>query len=149
MLLKKSVIIKIIISLILLSFCTLITPFYNESMAEESGESGGSGKDGTSLLGEINSDIKNFSSAGSSFGSGSIDTSGVTDKFVALGQVLTMIGTGVMVAVTTYMGIKYLTAGPEAQAKLKTQLIGVVVAGIVIFGAYSIWSLVVNIASQF
>ena len=54
-----------------------------------------------------------------------------------------------MVAVTTYMGIKYLTAGPEAQAKLKTQLIGVVVSGIVIFGAYGIWSMVIKIASQF
>ena len=60
-----------------------------------------------------------------------------------------MIGAGVMVAVTTYMGIKYLTAGPEAQAKLKVQLIGVVVSGMVIFGAYSIWKLVMQVASQF
>ena len=60
-----------------------------------------------------------------------------------------MVGAGVLVAVTTYMGIKYLTAGPEAQAKLKVQLIGVVVSGVVIFGAYGIWKTVVNIASKF
>ena len=60
-----------------------------------------------------------------------------------------MIGVGVMVAVTTYMGIKYLTAGPEAQAKLKVQLIGVVVSGVVIFGAYGIWSIVLKMAAKF
>ena len=73
----------------------------------------------------------------------------VTKEFVDLGQILTMIGAGVMVAVTAYMGIKYLTAGPEAQAKLKTQLIGVVVSGMVIFGAYYIWKIVITIASGF
>lgn len=79
----------------------------------------------------------------------SIDYEKVTDEFVDLGQILTMIGVGVMVAVTTYMGIKYLTAGPEAQAKLKVQLIGVVVSGVVIFGAYGIWSIVLKMAAKF
>ena len=73
----------------------------------------------------------------------------VTEEFEDLGQILTMIGIGVMVAVTVYMGIKYLTAGPDAQAKLKTQLIGLVVSGVVIFGAYSIWAIVLRIASKF
>ena len=79
----------------------------------------------------------------------SIDTSALTDNFIELGKILTLIGAGVLVAVTTYMGIKYLTAGPEAQAKLKVQLIGVVVSGIVIFGAYGIWKIVIRIASKF
>ena len=78
-----------------------------------------------------------------------IDYSEVTKEFSDLGQILTMIGAGVMVGVTTYMGIKYLTAGPEAQAKLKVQLIGVVVSGLVIFGAYYIWKIVIQIASTF
>lgn len=78
-----------------------------------------------------------------------VDTAAIAENFVGLGQILTMVGAGVLVAVTTYMGIKYLTAGPEAQAKLKVQLIGIVVSGVVIFGAYGIWKTVVNIASQF
>ena len=78
-----------------------------------------------------------------------IDYSEVTKEFSDLGQILTMIGAGVMVGVTTYMGIKYLTAGPEAQAKLKVQLIGVVVSGLVIFGAYYILKIVIKIASTF
>lgn len=80
---------------------------------------------------------------------GDIDYSGITKQFSGLGQILTAIGAGVMVIVVTYMGIKYLTAGPEAQAKLKIQLIGVVVSGVVIFGSYTIWSIVVKVAENF
>lgn len=86
-----------------------------------------------------------------STGKGKVDAGvieSVTKEFVPLGQILTMIGAGVMVAVTTYMGIKYLTSGPDAQAKLKQQLIGLVVAGVVIFGAYGIWATVLRIADS-
>ena len=78
-----------------------------------------------------------------------INIEGITEAFIPLGQLLTSVGAGVMVAVTTYMGIKYITSGPDAQAKLKQQLIGVIVSGVVIFGAYGIWSIVVRIASNF
>ena len=73
----------------------------------------------------------------------------ITSSFVGLGQILTMVGAGVMVAVTSYMGIKYLMSPPDKQAALKQQLIGLVVAGIVIFGAYGIWRAVVNVVSKF
>lgn len=82
-------------------------------------------------------------------GQTNINYTNVTNEFKDLGNILTTIGAGVMVAVTAYMGIKYLTAGPEAQAKLKTQLIGVVVSGMVIFGAYFIWKIVIQIAATF
>ena len=98
-------------------------------------------------LSEMEGKAENFIKAGSS--QTQINYDNVTKEFVSLGQILTMIGAGVMVAVTAYMGIKYLTAGPEAQAKLKTQLIGVVVSGMVIFGAYFIWSIVLKIAATF
>lgn len=96
---------------------------------------------------EMEGKAENFIKAGSS--QTQINYDNVTKEFVSLGQILTMIGAGVMVAVTAYMGIKYLTAGPEAQAKLKTQLVGVVVSGMVIFGAYFIWSIVLKIAATF
>ena len=82
-------------------------------------------------------------------GASNIDIDKAVGEIGEIGSVLTTIGAGVMVAVVTYMGIKYLTAGPEAQAKLKTQLIGVIVSGAVIFGAYAIWKLVVGIAMTF
>ena len=75
--------------------------------------------------------------------------SDITAEFLPLGQILTTVGAGVLVAVTTYMGIKYIMSGPEAQAKLKQQLIGVIVSGGVIFGAYGIWRLVGGIVKNF
>lgn len=98
-----------------------------------------------SFLSEMNAAVGEFKSQGNV----NIDTSEVTKQFKGLGQALTLVGTGVMVAVIAYMGIKYMTSGPEAQAKLKTQLIGVFVSGIVIFGAYHIWKLVLNIVKNF
>ncbi len=98
-------------------------------------------------LKEMQDKANNFINAGAT--NQNIDYNNVTKEFSDLGQILTMIGAGVMVGVTTYMGIKYLTAGPEAQAKLKVQLIGVVVSGMVIFGSYYIWRTVLKIAATF
>lgn len=98
-------------------------------------------------LGEMQNKANAFITKGSQ--NQNINYGNVTKQFSDLGQILTMIGAGVMVGVTTYMGIKYLTAGPEAQAKLKIQLIGLVVSGMVIFGAYFIWKIVLQIASTF
>ena len=98
-------------------------------------------------LGEMQNKANAFITKGSQ--NQNINYGNVTKQFSDLGQILTMIGAGVMVGVTTYMGIKYLTAGPEAQAKLKIQLVGLVVSGMVIFGAYFIWKIVLQIASTF
>lgn len=121
------------ISLLMLIIFVVISAFNNVSAS--------------SLLDQMQKDADTFLNNGAS--QSNIKYENIAKEFSGLGQILTMIGAGVMVAVTTYMGIKYLTAGPEAQAKLKTQLIGVVVSGIVIFGAYGIWSMVIKIASQF
>lgn len=99
-------------------------------------------------LKEMSEEANSFISKGSGAATG-IAYDKITDEFSSLGSILTTIGAGVMVAVVTYMGIKYLTSGPEAQAKLKIQLIGVVVSGVVIFGAYTIWKIVVSVAQTF
>lgn len=132
---KKTVLIKIFLSLLL-----IFVVISNTNMVRASG--------GDGMISRMESDINSFKDAAKSSGQ-TISTGKITEDFVSLGQILTMIGMGVMVAVTTYMGIKYLTSGPEAQAKLKTQLIGVIVSGLVIFGAYFIWKVVINIASTF
>ncbi len=99
-------------------------------------------------LGSMTKQAKSFISRGAE-NQDKISYDKITDEFAALGQILTTVGAGVMVAVVTYMGIKYLTAGPEAQAKLKVQLIGIVVSGVVIFGSYTIWKIVVQVAETF
>ena len=78
-------------------------------------------------------------------GTTTIDTKEITTEFAGLARILTTIGAGVLIIVITYMGIKYFISSPEEQAKLKGQLIGVVVSAVVIFGAVSIWELAINI----
>lgn len=55
-------------------------------------------------------------------------------------------GTGIFVGSIAYMGIKYMTTtSPEKQATLKIQTVGLLVSGIVIFGAYPVWCIAVDI----
>lgn len=63
-------------------------------------------------------------------------------EFVELGQVLVTIGVVTLLIVGVIMAIKWIVAKPDQMAKLKEQLIGLVVAAIVIFGAIGIWNLV-------
>ena len=76
-----------------------------------------------------------------------LDTIG--SEFASIGNVLKFIGAGIIIAATAYMGILYMISPPERQAKLKQQLIGVVVSAIVIFGAYGIWKTVGMLVQNF
>ena len=102
------------------------------------------------FISNMESDATDFITAGQNT-AGDLDgvATEVTNNFSGLGQFLTMIGAGVMVAVVSYMGIQYIISPPDKQAALKQQLIGVVVAGIVIFGAYGIWKAILGIVSNF
>jgi hypothetical protein len=128
-----------IICILVMMLCVMILVYPAKAAATSGG----------SLLKNMEDQTKQFINTGSGQVSKNIDYNNVVKDFVGLGQILTFLGGGMVVAVVIYMGIKYLTAGPEAQAKLKTQLIGVVVSAMVIFGAYFIWSTVVNVASTF
>ena len=140
MLKKDKILIKIIV-FTMITFSIFINLLFIPEIQAESPTSG------DDMLKQMQSDIDSFKAAGQE--NKDIDVGGITQNFVNLSQILTMIGAGVMVGVTTYMGIKYLMSGPNDQAKLKTQLIGVLVSGIVIFGAYFIWKLVIKIVSAF
>ena len=64
------------------------------------------------------------------------------EDFIGIGQVLVTIGIVTVLIVALIMAFKWVTATPDKQAKLKEQLIGLVVAVVVIFGAVGIWRLV-------
>ena len=80
---------------------------------------------------------------------GATDASGIPGQIgpviEPIAQGLTTIGVGVLLVVAAVMGIKWITANPEEQAKLKQQMVGLVVAAVVILGAYTIWSIVIDI----
>lgn len=64
---------------------------------------------------------------------------------IQVGQLLMGIAIIVLLIVTAVMGIKYMVADPQEQGKLKQQLVGLVVSAAVIFGAFTIWQITVNI----
>lgn len=68
-----------------------------------------------------------------------ISVSDMKSELLPIAEILTMIGTGVVIICAIVIGIKYMVASPDEQAKLKKQMVGLVVATIVIFGAYGIW----------
>ena len=68
----------------------------------------------------------------------------VQETVRSVGQILTTIGLAVVLVGILILGIKYMMASPEEAAKIKGQLVGLVISAIVIFGAWGIWSLVVR-----
>ena len=91
----------------------------------------------------IAGDAKNFVNRNSI-----IDGNKIVENVVPIGQMLTTIGVVVLFGAFLLLGIKYMKAQPEERGKLKQQLIGLAISGVVIFGAYSIWRLVYNFFSE-
>ena len=81
-------------------------------------------------------------------GDANVDGGKLGEIIMPIANILTAIGVIVLVAVTMVMGIKYMFATPEEAAKLKQQLIGLVVSAVVILGATAIWKIVYNIVKQ-
>ena len=73
-----------------------------------------------------------------------ISPGALADNLIPIAQILVGIATVVLVIVTLIMGIKYMVSKPEDRAKLKQQLVGLVVATAVVFGAQFIWALMYN-----
>ncbi len=78
-----------------------------------------------------------------------IDTNNIQNALMPIGRVLVTIATIVLTVVTIVMAIKYMMCdSAEKKAKLKTQLIGLVVSTIVIYGAQAIWAILLNFMTK-
>lgn len=97
---------------------------------------------------EMKSSIQTFMNKGKNGNSANMSGNDMKDIVIPIANILTAVGAIVLVAVTIIMGIKYMFASPEEAAKLKQQLIGLVVAGVVILGATAIWKIVYNIINS-
>ncbi len=97
---------------------------------------------------EMKTAINQFMNTGKNGNSANISGNDMGSIIIPVANILTAIGVIVLVAVTIVMGIKYMFATPEEAAKLKQQLIGLVVAGVVILGATAIWKIVYNILNS-
>jgi hypothetical protein len=70
-----------------------------------------------------------------------VNSDKVVNAINSIGQVLTTIGLSVSLVVGLILGIKYMTASPDEAAKIKKQLVGLVISTGVLVGAFTIWSL--------
>lgn len=71
------------------------------------------------------------------------------NEFLPVGQILVMVANATLLIVTAIMAIKWFISAPEGKAKLKGQLIGLVVSIIVIYGAVGIWTIIRSIMAYF
>ena len=97
--------------------------------------------------------VKNFDAAGKKK-DGGIDAKAMGDKFAEqlkpIGDIIITVGMIVCVAVSIIFGMKFVAASGKGQeiAKLKTQLLGFVIASFVFVSAYPIWSFIVKTISE-
>jgi len=97
---------------------------------------------------DMKSKIDTFMGIGQSGGSSAVNGNDMKNIIIPIANILTAIGVFVIVGVTIVMGIKYMFATPEEAAKLKQQLIGLVVSAVVVLGAVAIWKLVYNVLTS-
>ena len=97
--------------------------------------------------------VKNFDAAGKKT-DGGIDAKAMGDKFAEqlkpIGDIIITVGMIVCVAVSSIFGMKFVAASGKGQeiAKLKTQLLGFVIASFVFVSAYPIWSFIVKTIAE-
>ncbi|MBP3463050.1 MAG: hypothetical protein ACI4VN_04930 [Clostridia bacterium] len=97
---------------------------------------------------DMKSKIDTFMGIGQSKGDSAVNGDDMKKIIVPIANILTAIGVFVLVGVTIVMGIKYMFATPEEAAKLKQQLIGLVVSAVVVLGATAVWKIVYNVLTS-
>lgn len=138
---------KIKTLMIMMLFCVITLSFNNIIYAGGRGGSFGSETDSVGTISDIFSDAKDFIEAGESVDA-KIDTTALKETSTFIFRLLYSIGMVVAVAVGIVLGIQFMVAGAEDKAKIKETLIAYVVGCVVLFGAYPIWKLVINIVSE-
>ena len=125
---KNRKIVKIIVCIImLLIFILYMQPSYASNIIKEAQEWFEGGKTGGETI---------------------MNSQDTANAIAPISQLLFWAGVITLFIAGTVMGIKFIMASPEEQGKLKGQLIGLVIAAIVILGAYTIWELSYNFMNE-
>ena len=95
----------------------------------------------------IFTDAEDFINSGNTVGS-MISQSALKDTSTFIYQILFSIGVVVAIAVGIVLGIQFMVSSAMDKAKVKESLIGYVISCVVLFGAYGIWKMVINIVSE-
>ena len=65
----------------------------------------------------------------------------IIESAVRIGRILITAAAIIFPIIFLILGIKYFMAGPDEKGRLKTQLIGIITAAVITFGAYTIWKI--------
>lgn len=100
-------------------------------------------------VGGIISGGKDFVSTGEGHSASAIDDASIKKASNMIYNVLLSVGIVIAVAIASYLGIKYMTGGIEEQVKIKESMLPFLAGCIIIFGAFTIWKIVVLMTQGF
>ncbi len=95
--------------------------------------------------GEIISESKEFINTGENSGNPAISEENMQKLSNTIYNILLVVGIALAVVIGAILGIKFITGGVEAQVDVKKALIPYIVGCVVIFGAFTIWKIVLQI----
>ena len=98
-----------------------------------------------SSIGDIFTGGNNFINSGNNT---AVNENVLKDTSNILFKILTTLGISIAVIMTGVLGIKFMLGSVEEKAEVQEKLIILVIGCIVVFGAFSIWSIVVNIGNK-
>lgn len=136
---KKNIFIKVIFAILISTMLININKYVFATNTKESAVSNTVSIDG--FMG----DAKNFIKDGEKEGETVFDKTGLKSISDVVYNTLLAVGMVAAVAVGIFLGIKIMMASTEEQATYKEMLIPYFIGCIVIFGAFGIWKIVVNI----
>jgi type IV secretory pathway VirB2 component (pilin) len=122
---------KITMVLVIIIFCQILIP--NFSIYATNGLSG-------AMEG-----AKSFVDEGSKGADNLINKTTLNEASSTVYNILLAIGTTTAIVIGIVLGIQFMIGGAEEQAKVKESLIPYVVGCVIVFGAFGIWALVVNV----
>lgn len=102
---------------------------------------------GSSVWAFSGQDIVTKASTFANGGTEQITITSMTSFSNNISKILLGIGMIIIFVVGTLLGIKYMTGTAEGKAKVMDSLVPFVIGVIVIFGAYTIWTIAVNVVN--
>lgn len=108
---------------------------------------GGSGwiTESTHSAGEIIDEAGSFIEKGQANANDKIKPENLKDMSDTLYNILLVVGIIAAIIVGLIMGIKFIMGSIEEKAEIKTMLIPYIIGCVVVFGAFTIWKIVVDI----
>ena len=135
----KKIKIMLIALMIFFSIITIVDPYYAWGKITKEERDGGHTTD------EIIEEGKSFIDTGKIKAKDKIKQDNLQKMSNTLYNILLVTGILIALIVGMILGIKFIMGGIEEKAEIKTMIIPYIVGCVVVFGAFTIWKIVVDI----